>query len=349
MRCPQKNMPWSNCGEKRSHFAVCGRCAIWAVILFLFSFVFSACWASPGLAADTDNAASQQAAKKIVFIAGPPSHSYGSHEHNAGCLLLAKKLQEALPDVKTVVFTNGWPKQENALDGADAIVIFADGGGGNIIAQHLDELQKAIDRGAGLAVLHYALDITSPQGREKLKSWIGGYYETFWSVNPHWRAEFKDLPEHPITRGVRPFAIDDEWYYHMRFVDDMQGVSPILTAIPPDSTRQGPDGPHSGNPAVRARKGMPEHVGWAYVRADGGRGFGFSGGHHHWNWAHDQFRKVVLNAIAWCARIDIPQQGLSTPTPTLEELLANLDEPQPQNFSAEAIQKQIEEWNRPSP
>ncbi|NIP84606.1 MAG: hypothetical protein GTO03_03250, partial [Planctomycetales bacterium] len=28
--------------------------------------------------------------KKIVFIAGRKSHGYGSHEHNAGCLLLAK-------------------------------------------------------------------------------------------------------------------------------------------------------------------------------------------------------------------------------------------------------------------
>lgn len=290
----------------------------------------------------------QRGQKKIVFIAGRPSHGFGSHEHNAGCLLLAKKLKEALPGVETIVYTSGWPQESEALMGADAIVIFADGGGGNIIAAHLEELQRAIDKGAGLAVLHYALDIASPEGREKLKSWIGGYYETFWSVNPHWRAEFKELPDHPITWGVRPFAIDDEWYYHMRFVDEMKNVTPLLTAIPPDSTRERPDGPHSGNPAVRARKGMPEHVAWAYVRPDGGRGFGFTGGHHHWNWAHDQFRKLVLNAIAWCARIDVPSNGLETKTPTMEELLANLDEPQPANFQAEAIQRQIESWNQQS-
>ncbi|MGQ9503269.1 MAG: ThuA domain-containing protein [Thermogutta sp.] len=291
-------------------------------------------------------AESPQGQKKIVFIAGHPSHGFGSHEHNAGCLLLAKKLKEALPDVETVVYTNGWPQEKEALAKADAVVIFADGGGGNIIAAHLNELQRAIDEGAGLVVLHYALDIASSEGREKLKSWIGGYYETYWSVNPHWRAEFKDLPEHPITRGVRPFAIDDEWYYHMRFVDDMKNVSPILTAVPPDSTRERPDGPHSGNPAVRARKGMPEHVAWAYERPKGGRGFGFTGGHHHWNWAHDQFRRLVLNAIAWCADIDIPQNGLQTKTPTMEELLANLDEPQPGNFQPGAIQERIENWNR---
>lgn len=284
--------------------------------------------------------------KKIVFIAGGPSHGFGSHEHNAGCLLLAKKLKEALPDVETVVYTNGWPNVPDPLAGCDSIVIFGDGGGGNLIARHLPELEAAIKRGSGLAVLHYALDIASPEGREKLKSWIGGYYETYWSVNPYWRAEFKDLPTHPITRGVKPFSIDDEWYYHMRFVENMQGVTPILTAVPPDSTRMGPDGPHSGNPTVRARKGMPEHLAWAYERPDGGRGFGFTGGHHHWNWAHDQYRKLVLNAIAWTAHIEIPPEGLTTATPSMEELLENQDEPPPANFDPESIRRQIQQWNQ---
>lgn len=285
--------------------------------------------------------------KRVVFIAGRPSHGFGSHEHNAGCLLLAKKLKEALPAIETVVYTNGWPEKKDALSGASTIVIFADGGGRNIIAQHLAELDAAIKEGAGLVVLHYALEVASPESREKMKSWVGGYYETFWSVNPTWVAEFKELPDHPITRGVKPFSINDEWYYHMRFVDDMKGVTPILTAIPPDRTRMGPDGPHSGNPAVRARKGMPEHVAWAYERPDGGRGFGFTGGHFHWNWAHDQYRTVVLNAIAWTAHIEIPPEGLKTKTPTIDELLENLDEPMPNNFDRQALQKQIEQWNQP--
>ena len=51
-----------------------------------------------------------------------------------------------------------------------------------------------------------------------------------------------------MTSGVKPFWTNDEWYYHMRFRPDMQGVTPILSAIPPDSTRQGKDDPHGGNP-----------------------------------------------------------------------------------------------------
>ena len=27
-----------------------------------------------------------------------------------------------------------------------------------------------------------------------------------------------EIPEHETTRGVKPFEVKDEWYYHMRFV-----------------------------------------------------------------------------------------------------------------------------------
>ena len=38
----------------------------------------------------------------------------------------------------------------------------------------------------------------------------------------------------------------------MRFRENMQGVTPVLSAIAPESTLTRPDGPHSGNPHVRA-------------------------------------------------------------------------------------------------
>jgi type 1 glutamine amidotransferase len=286
--------------------------------------------------------------KKIVFVAGPRSHDYASHEHNAGCLLLARMLNDNMPNVHAAVYRNGWPADPTAFDNADAIVLYADGGGGNMLIPHVDEMDKLMKKGVGLACLHYALDAPKGKAGDHLLRWIGGYFETFWSVNPSWTAEFKKLPEHPITRGVRSFTILDEWYYHMRFADDMAGVTPILTAIPPDQTRKGPDGPYSGNEHVRARMGMPEHVAWAYERPGGGRGFGFTGGHSHWNWGHDDFRKVVLNAIVWVAKADVPANGVPSKTPTLEELEANQDEPQPKDFDREAVRKRLRSWNEAS-
>jgi hypothetical protein len=108
----------------------------------------------------------------------------------------------------------------------------------------------------------------------------------------------------------------------MRFQD--KNVTPILSAVPPDSTREKPDDAHGGNPAVRARKGMSEVVAWAYERPDGGRGFGFTGGHYHKNWGNENVRRLVLNAIVWIAKGEVPADGeQSTVTP--EELTQHLD------------------------
>jgi len=286
--------------------------------------------------------------KKIVFIAGPKSHGYAAHAHYAGCALLAKLLNENVPNVQAVVYRDGWPKDPAALDGADAVVIFSDGGGGMPAIPHLDELDKLMKRGVGLALLHYAVEVPKGKPGNCLLDWIGGYFEVDWSVNPFWNAEFKTFPDHPVARGVKPFAIQDEWYYHMRFRENMEGVTPILTAVPPETTRQGRDDPHGGNPTVRARKGMAEHVGWAYQRPDGGRGFGFTGGHDHWNWANDGFRTAVLNGIVWIAGLDVPAGGVPSKTPTMEELLENQDYPQPKNFNLKRIQEMIDRWHQES-
>src|SRR5262249_36817890 len=155
--------------------------------------------------------------------------------------------------------------------------------------------------GVGLVCIHYAVEPTIEKGQKEFLEWIGGAFEINWSVNPDWAADFKELPSHPTTRGVKPFAISDEWYFHMRFRDGMQGVTPQLSAVPPATTMRRPDGPHEGNPAVReaVKNGESQTVAWAFERADGGRGFGFTGGHFHRNWANDNFRKLVLNAILW--------------------------------------------------
>jgi len=125
---------------------------------------------------------------------------------------------------------------------------------------------------------------------------------------------------------VQPFQISDEWYYHLRFVDGMKGVTPILTAVPNEATLTRPDGPHEGNPAVRAAvsRGEPQILAWALERADGGRGFGFTGGHYHRNWGNDNFRKLVLNGIVWLAKAEVPANGVIS-TVTDEDLKANLD------------------------
>jgi len=289
-----------------THFSQC-------IVVFL-TLLFALISAPLIRAADT---------KKIILVAGTPSHGPGEHEFNAGVLLL-KKCLDQVPGIDVVAITNGWPKNPNAFAGADAIVLYMDGGDGHPAIQdhRLEQLHEALKNGAGFACIHYAVEVPAKNGGLDWLNWIGGYFETYWSVNPTWEADFKQLPEHPVTRGVKPFTIRDEWYYHMRFQES--NVTPILSAVPPDSTREKPDEAHGGNQYVRARKGLPEDVMWVYERPDGGRGFGFTGAHYHKNWGNNDFRKLVLNAIVWIAKGDVPPEGIQSKV-TPEELEQNLD------------------------
>ncbi|HEV7405075.1 MAG TPA: ThuA domain-containing protein [Chthoniobacteraceae bacterium] len=274
--------------------------------------------------------ATQAADKKtIVMIAGKPSHGPGQHEHNAGIQLLAKALMQKEGnqlDIK-VHLNAEWPSPEEFAK-ADSIVIYSDGGGGHpaIQEQHLQDLATQMNRGCGLVCLHYATEIPADKGGPEFLKWLGGYFEANWSVNPHWEANFAELPKHPISNGVKPFTTTDEWYFHMRFPEGMKGTTPILSAIPPESTMSRKDGPHEGNPTVReevaAKK--PQSTAWACERPDGGRGFGFTGGHFHKGWGNEDQRKLVLNAIVWTAHGEVPAGGVES-TVTEDELNANQD------------------------
>jgi type 1 glutamine amidotransferase len=230
--------------------------------------------------------------------------------------LLLQKCLASVHGVQSVVYYNGWPTDPRAFDGADAIVLSMDGGAGHALIKddHLLQLSTLMDKGAGLACLHWAVESTPAKGEKELVEWMGGAYEPNWSVNPTWTADFSTLPDHPITRGVKPFHIRDEWYFHLRFQEGLKGITPILTAVPPASTMNRPDGPHSGNPAVRqaVKNGESETVVWAFQRPGGGRGFGFTGAHYHKNWADDNFRKVALNGLLWIAHMEVPETGVES-------------------------------------
>jgi len=264
--------------------------------------------------------------KKIVLVAGPPSHAPGAHEFNAGVQLLHRSLRDQ-PGVLSAYYLNGWPSDPSAFDNADAIVFYMDGGAHHPVIEgdHLGILASLMKKGVGLACLHYALEVPIEKGGQEFLQWIGGYYETGSSTNPNWVAEIKELPAHPITRGVQPFKIRDEWYFNIHFRPAPEGVTPILVATPSDEVRQGrtswPRGPH---PQIVAASGREEVLAWAVERPDGGRSFGFTGGHDHVNWGNEDFRKLVLNALVWTAAGTVPEGGVQSVL-TRQDLTSNLD------------------------
>ncbi len=267
--------------------------------------------------------------RKVVFISGKPSHGPMAHEHRAGNMLLAKRLNEANVGVKAVVLPDvGYPKDPSVLEDAATIVIFCTGHQNHLLNPHLKAFDELMKKGTGVVMIHWATEAKIGMPAKKFLEWMGGFCDLNWSVNPHWKPNFKNFPDHPISRGLEPFSVHDEWYYHMRFVGDLEGVTPILTDLPPPETLKRPDGARSGNPDVRraVENGESQHVAWAYERPDGkGRGFGFTGAHNHVSWQNDNFRKVVLNAILWTAHVEVPDKGVVSPTPSDEELQKNLD------------------------
>lgn len=296
------------------------------------------------------------APKKVAFVAGNKSHGFGAHEHKAGCMLLADALNNSDLGIEATVYTNGWPKDDSVLDYADSIVVYCDGGGRHPFNNHLDRLNQIQKRGVGMVCLHYGVEVPKGPSGDAFVNWTGAYFETDWSVNPHWTGTFDEFPAHPIANGVGEFTVNDEWYYHMRFAEGMDGITPILSDLPPtetlmkeDGSLARKDGAHSNNPHVRAavlERKEPQHVAWARERSDRGRGFGFTGGHYHWNWGNDNFRKLVLNAIAWSAHSEVPADGVPSKSLAIDELMKNQDEPTPDNFNSARIQSMIDDWNK---
>ena len=254
-------------------------------------------YAHPAEARIVDAPPAARETRKIVLIAGRPSHSKDTHAWDKDARLL-KRCLDTSPDakgVRTEVHFNGWPKDANTLNDAAAIVLLSDGFGGHpffSVPRRAAHVERLMRRGVGLACIHYAVAALPPH-EETLRAWIGGIYKQGYSKNPMNTVEVRPAtPSHPICRGWKPYTVKDELYYRIWFGGDGGKATPIMTALlPPKSPKR-------------------EVVAWALERADGGRGFGFTGAHFHKNWYIPEFRTMVLNAILWVAKVDVPAGGV---------------------------------------
>lgn len=274
------------------------------------------------LAATALMLAQAHAANKIVFLAGGKSHGPGEHEFRAGCMLLAKALNESGLDVQAEVHS-GWPSDEKVLDGAKALVIYADGT--SVVGKGWEKVDQMAKSGVGLMFMHYAVHPDKAEGEKYYRPWIGGAFETDFSVNPHWVADLKVLPDHPVSRGVGSVVeAYDEFYYNMRFMAERAKVADLVTAVP-DRERMKRYINMWNQHGVEGL-GKKQTLMWGIERPDGGRGVGFTGGHYHRNWSVDGFRTLVLNAIVWSAGVEVPKDGVKSKPLTDDELNANLDD-----------------------
>ncbi len=259
--------------------------------------------------------AATPAAKKIVILAGavhqgPGGHPAGTHEYELTARLLKHALAEAQIDAEVEIHFNGWPRDPKTLDDADSIVVISDGADRDpddhplLVGNRLGILKQQMDRGCGLVAIHWTTFVPNDRGGPEFLEWLGGYFDYQSGAGErHWFSKIQTAqtrphpasPEHPISRGLKPFELREEYYYNIRFREHDPRLAPILvTPIPGEATEQ--------------------VVAWAVERENSGRGFGFTGGHFFENWGVDNFRRMVLNAIVWTAHLEVPAGGVQSKT-----------------------------------
>ncbi len=280
------------------------------------------------LATQLGAAAPVEGAKRILILVGPSTHPPGTHEVMAGGRLMQAMLQRAtnLGPVQVEVTTE-WPPSAKVREAVSTLVCIGD----IFPAQRLpdsplvlSQMGEMMQRGCGLVCVHYAtglraVDVT-PDGGHPLLQWLGGYFAT---KCPHHQSVAKVFPmvtitpagKHPLTRGWREFSLPEEPYYNNWFGPGGNQLAPNVTAIatsplPPEAPQR-------------------EVVAWAVERADRGRGFGVVMPHFYKSWANDDLRTLIMNGIAWSAKLEVPAEGVATPRPELAAFGAESIEPRP--------------------
>ena len=237
---------------------------------------------------------------RIAMIAGKKSHGPGEHDYRKALLLLAGQIEKENEFTDVQVHFDGWPTDEERLRGADTVVLYSDGSDRReldhplLLSGRTNVIRNVLKQGAGLVCLHYTLFVPQAKAGRQFLDWIGGYfdYESGDAANKWYsKIETRELkvypatPDHPICQGVEPFSINEEFYFKMRFAEQKEKLTPIATFDP-------------------GKQDWEKVVGWAYERPDGGRGFGYTGGHFLKSFEDPNVQRLLLNAIMWTAKAE---------------------------------------------
>jgi type 1 glutamine amidotransferase len=228
---------------------------------------------------------SQEKTIKILLIGKDRDHAFSQHEYMSDCGILAKCLRQT-KGVEAEV-SNGWPRDRGKLKGVKAIV-FNTRMGGSVLFDPLvrAEGEKLLREGVGLTAIHWGTGADKNTGEPWLAALGGWFNADLFSKYMVRTTRLKQAePKHPICFGWQEYDLREEYYIKLKFLPEAR---PILKASVDDQ-----DYP----------------VAWVYERPDGGRSFGFLGGHFHDNFGIKDFRRAITNGILWTARVDVPSEG----------------------------------------
>lgn len=256
----------------------------------------------------------------IVLVGGPKqSYIRGEHDYPDGINAIERLIKSSpqLAALHPVVkaFPAGLPADLTQIADADVLLMYSGlnyGTAQNRAQSHvLDDparrraVQQLMDKGAGLIALHQAFTVQQNGGDVPFGDWIGAVRIGLADRTTEDAAITAAPSAHPIARGVKPFKLIDEFYPTLTWSKTTK-VTPVLTAKVHIQT--------SNNVDVFQEPAKSTVIGWAAERPNGGRSFAFTGGHYLTTFDNDQMRSVLLNAILWTAKRDVPAAGTTTTT-----------------------------------
>jgi type 1 glutamine amidotransferase len=261
--------------------------------------------------------------KKIVFFAGPRDHGGGARHDYPGDLQVLAKCLETSSNLKGVTTTlHVGSVLTNIMDYRDAdcfvILSSADARPGEThplfppnnltdrkdytgeTKELLNEFDKMVKSGKGVVILHYAIEATNLKAKDYYMQWLGGVWRDGRWSNPLGQWSIKPIEAskgHPVLRGVNPFDYRDEIFCP----NQAEPRDPRRTDLLFASTDRSNQGTRTNVVAA-----------WAYQRDDAGRGFFFGGIDYHNAMLNENYRRFLLNGIAWAAKMEIPTGGIQS-------------------------------------
>ena len=267
--------------------------------------------------------------KKILFLAGPRDHGFpGRHEYERDLKTLATSLEQSgnVKGIVTQLIVGSLPRDLDAVRDAAAIVIDSSSdradnethplfppnpstngrGYDPETTAYLKSLDELIKRNRiGVVIIHYANWAENWRAREYYLNWTGGLWVQTASKNPVDEWSMKPMSRHPILRGVKPWTYRDEIFCRFFLPKDSRRTDLVMATPKEDRAKIG-----------------PQVAAFAFLRDDGGRSFVFGGLDFRDNLSQDNYRRFLLNGIAWAAGIEIPKRGVDSPTPDVSDVSA---------------------------
>ena len=274
---------------RRLWFRLCVTCCCVALLSVI---CVSEVFAQNRESAHTD--ISQRKVKRLLLLGqSPDGHPWSTHEYMAGIRILAQCLQP-VKNLQTIIVKadEPWNEGPELLDGADGAVVFLSEGAKWLQQNRsrLEAFKRLAQRGGGLVVIHWGMGCREAKDIDEFVKLFGGCHG-----GPDRRYKIVSVeteivqPNHPVTRGISSFEVKEEFYYTLKFPKSAEAIVPLIQ-VPIE--------------------GKSHTVSWAWKRDDGGRSFGFSGGHYHANWRLEEYRRLITQGILWTLKISVPKAGL---------------------------------------